>query len=308
MKQYFRLYRWVLLSLAVTIAILAAAAGYTVGIVSQNSVIAQIDMNIGSIEAYLEKNKDSSAMLTEEFKEEYAAKTRTIAMILDQDSSFITDDRTLEELRVTVNADRISVADTNGSVVASTDPSGEGTKIRSEFTPYLSEKVYTDVLFLLESDTPTIIAASTLDGGHGMIQITFPADNVVSLLKEADLANLAVDRPLYSYGTTSILDADTLKYVSCTDTAQIGKTASFEKSSLKKKKGNFNITDADGNREMVHYQTSGDYVILATVPYHDINHMRNVVIGWIVCGGAGMLAVTALSLRMVFLRKEKSKK
>ena len=278
MKQYFRLYRWVLLSLAVTIAILAVAAGYTVGIVSQNSVIAQIDMNIGSIEAYLEKNKDSSAM------------------------------RTLEELRVTVNADRISVADTNGSVVASTDPSGEGTKIRSEFTPHLSEKVYTDVLFLLESDTPTIIAASTLNGGHGMIQITFPADNVVSLLKEADLANLAVDRPLYSYGTTSILDADTLKYVSCTDTAQIGKTASFEKSSLKKKKGNFDITDADGNQEMVHYQTSGDYVILATVPYHDINHMRNVIIGWIVCGGAGMLTVTALSLRMVFLRKEKSKK
>ena len=77
---------------------------------------------------------------------------------------------------------------------------------------------------------------------------------------------------------------------------------------MKKKKGNFDITDADGNQEMVHYHTSGDYVILATVPHHDINHMRNVVIGWIVCGGAGMLAVTALSLRMVFLRKEKSKK
>lgn len=57
MKQYFRLYRWVLLSLAVTIAILTVAAGYTVGIVSQNSVIAQIDMNIGSIEAYLEKTR-----------------------------------------------------------------------------------------------------------------------------------------------------------------------------------------------------------------------------------------------------------
>ena len=57
MKQYFRLYRWVLLSLAVTIAILTVAAGYTVGIVSQNSVIAQIDMNIGSIEAYLEKKQ-----------------------------------------------------------------------------------------------------------------------------------------------------------------------------------------------------------------------------------------------------------
>lgn len=122
-----------MLSMAVCIAVLAIAAGYTVGVVSQNNVIAQIDVNIGSIETYLEKNHNATQLLTDEFKEDYSAKTRTIAMLLAQDSSFITDDRTLEELRVTVNADMISVADADGNVVASTDPSGAGTSIREEF-------------------------------------------------------------------------------------------------------------------------------------------------------------------------------
>lgn len=169
-----------MLSMAVCIAVLAIAAGYTVGVVSQNNVIAQIDVNIGSIETYLEKNHNATQLLTDEFKEDYSAKTRTIAMLLAQDSSFITDDRTLEELRVTVNADMISVADADGNVVASTDPSGAGTSIREEFRSHLEEDVYTDALFLLDSDTPTIVAASSLDGGHGMVQITFSADSVVS--------------------------------------------------------------------------------------------------------------------------------
>ena len=293
-----------MLSMAVCIAVLAIAAGYTVGVVSQNNVIAQIDVNIGSIETYLEKNHNATQLLTDEFKEDYSAKTRTIAMLLGQDSSFITDDRTLEELRVTVNADMISVADADGNVVASTDPSGAGTSIREEFRSHLEEDVYTDALFLLDSDTPTIVAASSLDGGHGMVQITFSADSVVSLLQDADLANIASSMPLYSSGTTAILEADTMKYISCTDTDLIGQTADFDKSSMKRNKGKFDVKDADGKTNMVHYQSSGDYIIMATVPYAEVYRVRNIVVGWVIGGGIGILAVTCLALRMELLRQD----
>lgn len=303
-KRFVKLYRWVMLSMAVCIAVLAIAAGYTVGVVSQNNVIAQIDVNIGSIETYLEKNHNATQLLTDEFKEDYSAKTRTIAMLLAQDSSFITDDRTLEELRVTVNADMISVADADGNVVASTDPSGAGTSIREEFRSHLEEDVYTDALFLLDSDTPTIVAASSLDGGHGMVQITFSADSVVSLLQDADLANIASSMPLYSSGTTAILEADTMKYISCTDTDLIGQTADFDKSSMKRNKGKFDVKDADGKTNMVHYQSSGDYIIMATVPYAEVYRVRNIVVGWVIGGGIGILAVTCLALRMELLRQD----
>ena len=131
-KRFFQSYRWVLLSMLVTILVLAAAAGYTIGVVSKNQAVSQIDVNIGSVEAYLQKNENQASQLTEELKEDYISKTRTTAMILSEDASFLTDDRTLEELRVTVNADRISVSDDRGNITASTDPSGEGSTVREE--------------------------------------------------------------------------------------------------------------------------------------------------------------------------------
>ena len=140
------------------------------------------------------------------------------------------------------------------------------------------------------------------------MQITFSADSVVSLLQDADWANIASDMPLYSSGTTAILETDTLKYISCTNTDLIGKTTDYDKEQLQRNKGKFNVKDADGKTEMVHYQTSGDYIILATVPYSDIYHMRNVVVGWIVVGGAVILAVTCLALRMQLLRQDTKNK
>ncbi|MFR6496848.1 MAG: hypothetical protein ACLUOF_11060, partial [Ruminococcus sp.] len=296
------LYRWVMLSMAVCIAVLAIAAGYTVGVVSQNNVIAQIDVNIGSIETYLEKNHNATQLLTDEFKEDYSAKTRTIAMLLAQDSSFITDDRTLEELRVTVNADMISVADADGNVVASTDPSGAGTSfVRSSVTS--GRNVYTDALFLLDSDTPTIVAASSLDGGHGRCRSHFSGFRGLAFAG-CRPGKHCVSMPLYSSGTTAILEADTMKYISSTDTDLIGQTADFDKSSMKRNKGKFDVKDADGKTNMVHYQSSGDYIIMATVPYAEVYRVRNIVVGWVIGGGIGILAVTCLALRMELLRQD----
>jgi hypothetical protein len=297
----------VLCCLILTILVLVIIAGYTVGIVSRNSVIAQIDSNMASMTSYLEKNEDATEQIMEELKEDYSAKTRTIAMLLGQDNSFITDDRTLEELRVTVNAERISVADTDGSIVASTDPSGEGTSVRDEFCSHLTEDVYTDVLFLLDSDTPIIVSASSLDGGNGLVQITFSADSVVSILQDADLSNAAANVPLYAAGTTAVLDTETLEYISCTDTDLIDTVAQYDSASLHNKKVTLDIRDAENNKIMVHSQTSGDYIILAVVPYSEMYHMRNIVVGWVACGGALMLLITCLALRMSLLQEKKSK-
>ena len=307
-KRFFQSYRWVLLSMLVTILVLAAAAGYTIGVVSKNQAVSQIDVNIGSVEAYLQKNENQASQLTEELKEDYISKTRTTAMILSEDASFLTDDRTLEELRVTVNADRISVSDDRGNITASTDPSGEGSTVREEFLSHLSDNVYTDVLFLLDSDSPTIVAASTLGESGGLVQITFPAASTVNILQEADLANTASDMPLYASGETAIVQADTLEYISCTDPQKIGQKMAENLFQTRHKSGTLDVKTDDGAAAMLRYQTSGDYVIFATVPYSDIYHMRNVVVGWIAAGGVLMAVVSCLSLRMLLLREEKKEK
>lgn len=77
-KRFFQSYRWVLLSMLVTILVLAAAAGYTIGVVSKNQAVSQIDVNIGSVEAYLQKNENQASQLTEELKEDYISKTHSL--------------------------------------------------------------------------------------------------------------------------------------------------------------------------------------------------------------------------------------
>lgn len=52
-----------MLSMAVALRFWQLQPGYTVGVVSQNNVIAQIDVNIGSIETYLEKNHNATQLL-----------------------------------------------------------------------------------------------------------------------------------------------------------------------------------------------------------------------------------------------------
>ncbi len=308
MKQFYNMYRWVLLSLIVAILLLVIVANYTVGIVSKNDVVAQIDVNLATAEDYLSKNEDAANLLFAEYEEDYIAKTRTVAMLLQQEETTEVDEQMLEELRVTVNADRISISDSEGNITASTDLSSEGDTIRTEFQSHLSETVYTDVLFLLESDTPMIVAASTLDNGNGLVQITYPAETVVELLQEADLANFASDVPLYTEGMTALLDADTLCYISCTDTSLIGEAVAYDASLLSEKKGRFDVVDADGEKVMVKYAVVGDYMMLATVPYSTIYHMRNVVVGWLIGGGLGLLLVTTLALRMALIRKNRKPK
>ena len=292
------MYRWVLVSLIIGVFVLASAAYYTVGVVSKNDVIAQIDENIAAAESYLDSNEDAANLLFEEYEEDYIAKTRTIALFLTQTETLEADEQMLEELRVTVNADRISVSDTEGNIIASTDPSGEGDMIREEFQSHLSDTVYTDVLFFLESDEPSIVAASALDNGNGLVQITYPADTVVELLSDADLSNMASDVPLYSSGMTALLDAETLEYISCSDSALQGEVTAYDQTALtESKKGRFDAKDADGESVMIKFQSYGDYIILAAVPYQTIYHIRNVVVGWLVCGGVGLLLVAGLAVR-----------
>ena len=64
------------------------------------------------------------------------------------------------------------------------------------------------------------------------------------------------------------------------------------------------LKDADGKTNMVHYQSSGDYIIMATVPYAEVYRVRNIVVGWVIGGGIGILAVTCLALRMELLRQD----
>ncbi len=307
MEQKGKIYRWGLIPLATTIAILIVVATYSVGVIVKEQCTAQIDSGISVIESYLKKNADTANHVLEEFEGDYAAEARAVAMLLPNDTQDnydeLIDDQTLEQLRVTVAAERISVFDGNNDLVASTDLSAEETTLHENFQGHNEDTVYTDVLFLTENNPPIVLAASSLGNGY-MVEVTFAADNLVTLLDDADLSSAAHECPLYSSGVTAVLDLETLTYISCTDSDLVGETIAYDAELFEKSKGRINVKDSDGENAMLRYHKKGDYIILAIVPYADIYHTRNIVIGWLAVGGVILLGITALSLRMATRPKQ----
>lgn len=306
MRQFYKTYRWVLLSMTIGLLALVLIAWYTLGIINKNNVIAQIDENMTTAETYVENDEDSTELLLEEFEEDYSAKTRTVAMFLSQDDTDPTDEQTLEELRVAVDAERIGVSDTEGNIIASTDLSSEDDTVRDEFVSHVTDSVYTDVTLLLDEDTPLIIAASSLEtGSGGLVQIVFSGETANTLLNDVDIANFADDIPLYTSGTTALLDADSFTYISCTEDSYVGETISYDTDEFSQNKGRFDAEDEDGNKVLVKYQYTSDYIMVVSIPYETIYYTRNMVMGWAGIGGLLLILIAVLSLRMGLLHQNK---
>lgn len=299
MIAFLKKFRIVLFSLFCTLVVICVVASYSISIVSVNHVIEHIDENIGTTSNFLNQNGTRYDDLLSDFKEDYSSKTRMIAMILAKDDSYLEDDRTLEELRVTVGAELITVVDGTGEILASTDPSSEENNILDQFLGHLQSNVYTDVKIDTEAEKPVITAASSLDNGNGLVQIVYDGTSAASILEEARIINVSKNIPLYTSGISALLDRDSLKYISCSETDKIGTKCTYDAEKLSEKKGKFDVELEDGSRAMAHYQISGDYIVLAVVPYSEIYHARNLVLGWTISGGVLIMLVTLLGLRMV---------
>lgn len=308
MKRFFRMYCWVLCSFFLATVLLTVAAGYTMRVVCFNSAIAEIDRNISRAEGYLSENENSAALLMEEFEAEYTTKVRTTAMLIDEVGIGDGEQQQLEEIRVAVDATRLDVSDEDGNIIARTGSPDDGNALREEFQGHVQDAVYTDVIFELDEDTPIISAASTLTRGLGLVQLIFQGNTAVTLLKEQGLSNFAADVPLYTDGVTSLLNRETLEYVSCSDDEKVGTTCSYSKDRFKNTYGRFQDENDDGQAVLVKYQCSGDYIILAEVTYHTIYHDRNLVVYWLSFGSFFLLCVTALALRMALLRQKRKER
>lgn len=306
MRRLFKLYRYILICMVLATLVLSFVAWYTVGVVELHGAIDEIDANISDMADTIDQNAENKTMLETELTDDYKSKTRVLAMLLDSSlTEESIDDKTLEELRVGIGADLVSVSDAQGHIILSTDLSSAGTTIAEPFLNHIHEIVYTDVGFRLEDAKPVIQAASTLGNGHGMVQVSYSASTVQALLQKTEIQNLAADMPLYGQGSTAIVDLNTMCFLSHTDPDKINQTSVFNSNNFQKKKGRID-TEIDGTRQMVRYQVHDEQVLMAMIPFSELYQERNTVVGWMLGGGAVLLVITVLAMRMqwIFLKRE----
>lgn len=306
-KQLLHTYRFVFLCMLIVVVGLCLVAGYSVRVLDQNQVIQQVDTNMEAAKVRLDRDAEASATMIEDLRNEYASKTRVVAMLLEEQKDWSSENETiLEELRVVIDADQISVSNETGILIASTDFSSTGKRVYRAFLSHTTDPVFTDVVFTIQNDKPMILAASALGSGKGLIQVQYPAESMLTQSQENGVSAIVADMPFSDMGISAIIDTDTGKYVSHTQAERCGTDSDYDESLFSGKKGKVDLV-RQHQRYMIRYQTHENYILLVDISYREMDNARGMVIKWVFASGLILLLVATLSMRMgYFYLKKKS--
>ncbi|MDO4156563.1 MAG: hypothetical protein Q4D37_07275 [Oscillospiraceae bacterium] len=304
-KQLLHTYRFVFICMLAAVIVLCFAAGYSVRVLDQNRVIQQVDVNMDAAKVRLDRDAEETASLMENLRNEYASKTRVVAMLLEEQTDLSENETILEELRVVIEAEQISISNETGLLIASTDFSSTGKRLQSPFLSHATDPVFTDVLFTMQNDAPTIIAASALGTGKGLVQVQYPAESMLAQSQEMDVSTIVVDMPFYDTGISAIIDAETGKYVSHTQPERCDTYSEYDMRLFSAKKGKFDLMQQH-QRHLIRYQTYDDYILLFSIPYQQMNNAKGTVLNWVIATGLILLLVAVLSMRMGYLYLQKN--
>ncbi len=303
-KQLLHTYRFIFVCMLTAVIILCLAAGYSVRVLDQNRVIRQVDVNMDAAKVRLDRDAEETASLLEDLQNEYASKTRVVAMLLEEQTDLSENETILEELRVVIDAEQISISNETGILVASTDFSSTGRRVQDPFLAHATDSVFTDVLFTMQNDKPAIIAASALGTGKGLVQVQYPAESMLTQSQEMDVSAIVLDMPFYDAGISAIIDAETGTYVSHTQPERCGTDCEYDMDLFSSKKGKFDFMQQH-QRYFIRYQTHGDYILLFNVSYQKMNNSGRAVLNWVIAVGLILLLVAVLSMRMGYIYLQK---
>ena len=301
MKRLLKIYRFILICLLITIVLISAFSCYSVSIIDKNNTIRQIDINMKLATTYLDQNVESTNLILDELIEDCKAKTRTASLLL---SDKAVDEKALEEIRVAVNADIVSISDTKGNIIDSTDLSSAGNKVHDIFLEHISQSVFTEAVSTEINEVPVIISASTLSNHNGLLQIVYSSDVISHISKELNFTSFAEDMQLYDYGITALIDKETGNYISHTDSSEIGKICPLN-NKFTKSKGRFDL-EYNEQKCMARYQVYEDYIIAVVVPYENIHVTCYIVFKWVIASGICFLIVLILSMRMGYIHMKRA--
>lgn len=303
-KQLLHTYWFVFICMLTAVIVLCFAAGYSVRVLDQNRVIQQVDVNMDAAKIRLDRDAEETASLMEDLRNEYASKTRVVAMLLGEQADLSENETILEELRVVIDAEQISVSNETGILVASTDFSSTGRRVQDSFLPHAMDSVFTDVLFTMQNDKPAIIAASSLGTGKGLVQVQYPSESMLTKSQEMDVSAIVLDMPFYDMGISAIVDAETGKYVSHTQPERCGNDCEYDMNLFSAKKGKFDLMQQH-QRYFIRYQAHDNYILLFNIPYQQMNNVRGTVLNWVIATGLILLLVAVLSMRMGYIYLQK---
>ncbi len=294
-------YKFVFCTMVIAYIVICALSVYAVSVLDRNDVVRQIDTNVNAITAYLEQGTETGERVKKEFIDEYRTKTSVVSVMITDAEALSENESVLEEIRVAVDAEEVSVFSHDGSVVATTATYGSNVSIAQEFLEHIKDTNYSNAVLYEDERKPYVAAAAQLADKGYLLQITYDAQPLMSLVEDSSVSSVARNFPLYTDGDTVLIDHESFTYVSHTDRSKIGTECSLSKELFRRNKSKFDA-GLSGESVMIRYHKYEDYIIAAFVPYDDIFGASYAVLGWMIGGGIVILTVTALAMRMATIR------
>ncbi len=289
-------HRFVFFTMVIAYIALCLISVYAVSVLDRNDVVRSIDTNVNAITAYLEQGSETGERVQREFIEEYRTKTAVVSVMIPDPEALEENESVLEEIRVAVDAEEVSVFTGSGNIAATTASYGRSVSVDSEFTEHISEANYSGAVLHSDIAKPYVAAVSHLAKGY-ILQIKYSAEDLVKLVENNSISSAAKNFPLYTDGYTAIIDSESFTYISHSSRSKIGTECSLDKELFKRNKSKFD-TFMSGESVMVRYHKYEDYIIAAFVPYNDIFKASYAVLGWMLGGGVAILTIAALGMRM----------
>ena len=299
MKKSF--YRSVVIAILICSLIFGFLAFYSTGVVDRAQTRELLDIRINQVGDILDDNIYEYKNITEQIYSNYKSRSRVMAMMLSKNKSIMTDDTSFEELRMAIGADVISITDSSGFIKYSTNPSSENSKAYEDFFPAIENKVFSEAVLNTQDERTSVITGCSRLDAPGIIQIEFTPDNAETLLDLTDVSRTLTEIPVLENGHMAIIDTESKKYLSHTNSGLIGTESLFTEDDFKDDNGWFS-SEFEGQEVLVKYAIHDDKIIIGMVSYNEIYKRRNTVVKWLMFVIPVTSAVITLTIRDKILK------
>lgn len=314
MKKTDKIYLSSIVIALVCITVLTASAYYIYGVVDKNRIVNELEQCADVLSENIESSLSSdNNEIIKEITDEYSSKTRTVSLVMKNygNNSF---DVFLEEMRVAIGAEEISISDYKGNITDSTNMYSEGAKIKDTFLEHLKDTVYTESTLVETENGYRILSATKRSDNKGMIQVTYLADNIVDKVGTTQLYSYINEASVISGISLAVVNEKTNKYIINNNTSLENAVSDIPKEEYKKEYGKFTYV-VNGVNSLVYYKKvslneTDEYVIISYIPNISTKKMCTVVSEWVFAVCFIVSAVLILSFRNSILKmnSEKSKK
>lgn len=295
-------YKLVLTSMILSSVFIISTAYYSIGVVSKASTRKTVDKRLYQLETKIEENENETNFILEEFSSDYEHRASIISMLIAQNPAVLDNEIALEEMKSLISADEISVTDEKGIIKYSTNQHDEEATTDSSFINAIKDKSFSDTIISTIDNNLVLISGTSRIDSNGIVQIVYTPEKLNKALAYSDISLVTSEYPLYKNGSTAILDVNTYKYLSHTNSEVIGLTSQFNEDDFdfENKSGDF-YSKVNGKKSLIRYSVQDDKIILGIVPISEVYSKRNITTIWLIVTSVILIMSSYLSVRAFYL-------